>query len=80
MSRRNKYPRLGTFWPANPNSQRICQVGDCGLRATAQQFIEWSWFRGDDEGIWVCHRHAHTEDEVILACRETLRCRLENKA
>lgn len=72
-----KYPRLGTSW-RNEKGNKICRIVGCGAKARTQQWVEFSWFRGDDEPVWVCAKRNHTEQEIIDACQEALRCRTQN--
>ena len=69
-----KYPRLGTSW-RNDKGNKICRIPGCGDKARTQQFVEFSWFRGDDEGVWICAKRNHSTEEVIAAIEEQLRCR-----
>lgn len=73
MSRR-KYPRLGTSH-RHERSHKICRVIGCGDRAKTQQFVEYSWFRGDDEAVWICAMRNHTVEQIITAIEEQMRCR-----
>lgn len=64
---KRKYPRCGETRRHERNKTQHCKVEGCEGIAKTRQFIEFSWFRGDDEPVWVCAARNHTEEEMIDA-------------
>ena len=58
------YPAKGEERPIRENTGSRWIV--CGRQARVRQFIEVSWFRGDDECAKVCKKHSRLPAQVLF--------------
>lgn len=57
MSRRDRYPQHDSTRKLSPNTSSMCQATGCTRHATKMIFMQFSWFRGEDESVKCCDEH-----------------------
>lgn len=57
MSRR-QYPRLDSVKRLREREQKKCGATGCTERATKWVSIQFTYMRGEDEGVYSCDKHA----------------------
>lgn len=62
-----KYPRKGEWRPPKKKTVRQCLT--CQSKQAGILFIQFDWFRGDDEGYAVCGscKNRKSINEIIVA-------------
>lgn len=70
MSRRN-YPRFDSAKKLKPGTQEKCQAKGCNQQAEGWVCMQFSYFRGEDEGVYTCREHAKgaTRDPEAFCAR-----------
>ena len=58
------YPRIGEQRKHKPKTSLVCEFKPCDNQATRRQFIQVTWFRGDDESVNLCKVHYKNATEV----------------
>jgi len=64
-----KYPRVEETRNHKAKTSLTCSV--CEEQAVVRQFIQVSWFRGDDECVDLCKRHKNSKDALKAYSNES---------
>jgi hypothetical protein len=71
-----KYPRVDSRSKVKPpNSRGNCKATGCGKPATWRVYVQFNWFRGEDECVVCCDDHCTIKSisespEVAAFCQQ----------
>lgn len=71
---RQKYPRRDSTGTLAPTTEKTCAAIGCEKRAKSFTIIQFTYMRGEDEGVYHCDEHAlnrgHDPRSVSEWCKQ----------